>query len=265
MRRFVFLRCTLFAVVAVASVSLASQVYAGFMIEVDYVNQGKGVAHENVEGGRWVWESANTHAYWMSEGPDLDELMLTNSIRTSIWRTDKYGDVKKHYFSVVTDLKDYLDESCLSKVSRMNVVRETSHGTYANFDFHDDAGYMKTLDEDIEWLFEKVMKQNGKGAIGWTKNMVVGGLWALAKKLTPLDKVDFLLDPLFSGASFTAYIPKYDQLYPEYDITAPIGSLRDLSGESITPSLNPVSVPEPASLTLLSIGSLMMLRRKRAA
>ncbi|QQE12210.1 hypothetical protein JD969_01665 [Planctomycetota bacterium] len=282
MRQPLAISCAFVITIICTTLTFTSHAYAGFLFEFDYVNQGKGGKFEPVEGGKWVWES--NHIFWgKSDLPPIEDLMATNSIRTTLWKTNKYGDPTKHYVSIVSDVRGMLDQSFLSDVARINMFRDTKHGLYANFDYYDSAGKIKDLDNAIEGLFEKVMKQDGKGALGWTQNMVMGGVWAILKKFTPLDKVDFLLDPIFSGASFTAYIPNFEELYPDYEVTKS-GALAYLDeteknrlADSVfanlpidvpliaVPAASPNSshIPEPATASLLLLGLSMFCIRPK--
>ncbi|QQE12211.1 hypothetical protein JD969_01670 [Planctomycetota bacterium] len=258
MRRFRFFQLTLLTLIAMTTLSLASNVYAGFMFELDYINQGKGALYEEVEGGRWQYD--NVHFYWRDDAPDLNALMNSNSIRCSLWKTDSNGDPTKHYISMVGDVKDYLEDSFMSDIARMNVLRDTKHGLYANLDFYESAGVIKTIDEKFESLFETVFKQDGKGALGWTGNMLFSGIYKLVSKFTPLDELAPILDPIFGSPSLTAYIPEYDALYDDYDITTGPTSIHlpDIA------SLSPISVPEPATASLIFLGlTTILVRPKR--
>ena len=256
MRGFLHYGRAMSCIVVICVFSFASSAYAGLMIEMDYINQGKDVVAAAVEGGRW--EKDALHIYWGKKAPDLYNLMGSNSVRFSIWSTDKYGDVDKHYLSFVGDLQGLGSNGFTDSVSRMHAIRETRHGLYANIDFHESATTLSKIDSNFEWLFEKITGQEGKGALGFTGNLLVSGVYKLVSKITQLDTFDFLLDPIFGTASTTAYLPK-NNLFPEWSILDdPITPIEARRSAMTVAS----DVPEPASLALVGLGGLLLLRRK---
>ncbi|QDU35296.1 hypothetical protein KS4_33770 [Poriferisphaera corsica] len=234
MKSFGFLRYSLITVFAFGLVFSCSNVYAGIMLEFDYISQGKDAEEQAVEGGK-AWGDA--HFYLLGGGPNLEQLALTHSVRVSAWRSDQSGNASKHLGSIVTDLQDTADNFFSNSVSRINVIGDSSTWSlYANVDFHDDAQALQSIDEFAEGLFERVTGQKGKGILGWALTNAIKGVLKLAG-------VD-----LFSTLDWDAYLPE-NNVYEEYALAS-------------TGNLNLTSVPEPASFALLGLGGLMMLRRR---
>ncbi|QDU34152.1 hypothetical protein KS4_22140 [Poriferisphaera corsica] len=246
-------------IATITLLAITTKSHAGFMFEFDYINQDVNATVANVGDG-----TQKVYAYWKDNTPDLNQLMGTNSMRASLWRTDKNGDISKHYASVVADFGHSLDNTFMDGFARMTLARDTRRGIYQNFDFTDAVAPLKKIDEKLEYIFSKYMKQNGKGFLGWSENMVLGGVWAILKKAIPqLEIAAPIIDPLASGAGWDAYIPSFDALYDNYDITGPPLNIMPERTFVELPNTPTPAVPEPASATLILLGFSALITRPR--
>ncbi|WP_432798151.1 hypothetical protein [Poriferisphaera sp. WC338] len=227
-----------FAVIltVVLGYGFAAPAIAGFMLEFDYWSPGAGNEAQAVQGG-WNWGDA--HFYLLGDGPDLNQLSQTHSVRVSAWTSDSSGRATKHLGSIVGDLKDAPTNVFTNAVQRINVMGDTSTmSIFANVDFHEEAGFLKNFDEFAEGLFNKVTGMEGKGLLGWTVTKSIKGLLKLAG-------VD-----LFGSIDWDQYLPENN-----WNPNALAKSSFETSSFSVT------TIPEPASLSLVTLGVLMIFRR----
>ena len=227
---------------ACLGIGLTAPLEAGFLVELDYWSPGAGKEAQAVEGG-WQWGEG--HFYLLGDGPDLNQLTFTHSVRVSAWVSDDNGSATKHLGSIVGDLKDTPTNAFTDAVQRINVMADSSTmSLFADVDFHEDAGWLKDFDEFAEGLFENVTGQEGSGIIGWALTKSIKGLLKLAG-------VD-----IFGDIDWDQCL---EQNFPTPEPAAP----EMLFAMAAPPPNMASAIPEPASLGLLSLGLVMMFGRRR--